>query len=270
MKRFDRKFGTDFLANLPTSPAVYLFKDEADRVLYVGKAKNVRKRLSSYRNASRRKVHRKMRDIVREAATVEVRVQSTEEDALALENELIRTLSPPFNIDGKFAFLYPAIGVARTGRHTLFCFTTNTDAWATHDFRWFGTFRSRRRAKKAFDALVELLAFVGHLERTSSLGTIPDVRGSRLAGVRQLDSGLVVSIESWLSGESSEALPRLTTALLDKSRARRDACHVQTLIEELDAFYETDLAPLSASLRGAGREGTFVAQDERDLLFIRA
>ena len=58
MRRFDRKFGADFLRELPEAPAVYLFKDEAGGVLYAGKAKNIRRRLAGYRNASRRKAHR--------------------------------------------------------------------------------------------------------------------------------------------------------------------------------------------------------------------
>jgi len=45
MKRFDRKFGADFLKGLPQTPAVYLFKDETGKVLYTGKAKNIRRRL---------------------------------------------------------------------------------------------------------------------------------------------------------------------------------------------------------------------------------
>ena len=105
MKRFDKKFGADFVSQLPTTPAVYLFKDEAANVLYVGKAKNARQRLANYRNASRRKAHTKMRVLVRDAAELEVRPQATEEDALLLESELIRTLRPPHNVDGAFAFL---------------------------------------------------------------------------------------------------------------------------------------------------------------------
>ena len=269
MKRFDRKFGADFIASLPAAPAVYLFKNDERSVLYVGKAKDVRKRLSGYRDASRRKAHRKMRKIVREAASVEVRVQATEEDALAVENELIRTLTPPFNIAGKYTFLYPAIGARRTARNTLLCFTTDTDAWSRYELQWFGVFRSRLRAKEAFDALVELLALVGHLERTSSLGEFPDAKGSRLAGVRQLDARLVDSLVSFLSGASPDGLRRLAAALLDKPRARREASHVQELIDVLDDFYRIDLEPLHDTLRAAGRTGTFVAQDERDTLFIR-
>ena len=123
LRRFDRKFGADLLRELPERPAVYLFKDEGGRVLYAGKAKNVRRRLASYRNASRRKAHRKMRTLVREAHSVEVRVQTSERAALLLENELIRTLRPRYNVDGAFDFLYPAIGSGRHDGRLLLCFS---------------------------------------------------------------------------------------------------------------------------------------------------
>ena len=45
LKRFDKKFGAEFLQGLPTTPAVYLFKDELGEVLYAGKARNIRRRL---------------------------------------------------------------------------------------------------------------------------------------------------------------------------------------------------------------------------------
>lgn len=270
MNRFDRKFGPDLVASLPASPAVYLFKDRDQNVLYVGKAKDVKRRLASYRNASRRKAHRKMRRIVREAETLEVRLQASELDALAVENQLIRTHAPPYNVEGKYTFLYPAIGVIRTDRHTLLCFTTNVDAWSEYGFRWFGTFRSRVRAKEAFDALVDLVAWLGHLERTSALGVTPNVKGSRLAGVRQLSVELVAAIESFLSGASRDGLIELVTALLEKPRARRQAADVQQRIDVLDEFYRSDLEKLHAALGRCGRRGTFVRQDERDTLFIRA
>lgn len=269
-RSFDRKFGADLVASLPDGPAVYLFKDGSDEVLYVGKAKNARRRLGSYRTASRRKAHRKMRAIVREAAALEVRAQPTEAEALAVENELIRTLAPPFNVDGKYAFLYPAIGLLRDGDgRTLLCFTTDTDAFDGHGFRWLGSFRSRGRAKEAFDALVDLLALLGHLEPTRSLAAYPRVRGSRLAALRRLDPALFLALEPFLAGTSRETLSLLSRALLEKPRARRDAPRVQALLGLLADFYERDLAPLHEALAAEGREGTFVPQDERDPLAIR-
>ena len=111
MRQFDRKFGADLLRELPAEPAVYLFKDEDGEVLYAGKAKDIRRRLASYRNAGRRRAHRKMRTLVRVAASLEVRLQPSERQALLVENELIRTLRPRYNVDGAFTFLYPALGV---------------------------------------------------------------------------------------------------------------------------------------------------------------
>ncbi len=269
MKRFDRKFGTDFVSDLPVTPAVYLFRDEDETVLYVGKAKNVRERLSRYRNATRKKEHRKMRAIVRAAASLEVRPQPSEEDALALENELIRSLAPRFNVDGKYAFLYPSIGVARRDVHTLVCFTTDVDAWAAIGPRWYGCFRSRPRTLEAYDSLAGLFALVAHEEARRRLGELPRVRGSHIVGFRQLDPALLSEVESFLAGRNRRGLERLALALLDKPRARRDSAWVQEQIDVLGAFYETDLAPLNRALRADGRDGSFVPQDERDLLFIR-
>ncbi len=70
-----------------------MYRREAqDRVIYVGKAKNIRRRLSSYRNAGRKKAHRKMRKIAQAAASIEVRLVESDADALVLENEPILSL----------------------------------------------------------------------------------------------------------------------------------------------------------------------------------
>src|SRR4029453_2100234 len=102
LRLFDGKFGSDRLRELPRQPGVYLFLDAKGRVLYAGKAKDLRRRLAGYRNASRRKAHRKMRTLVRLAASLEVRPQESETQALLLENQLIRTLRPPYNVDGAY------------------------------------------------------------------------------------------------------------------------------------------------------------------------
>jgi predicted GIY-YIG superfamily endonuclease len=269
-KAFDRKFGSELLAELPTSPGVYLFKDDDGAVLYVGKAKNIRRRLQSYRNASRRKAHRKMRKLVREASTLEVKLQESEQAALLLENELIRSLRPPHNVDGAYTFLYPAIGLVHRERQTLLCFTTQTDAWQGLGFDWFGSYRSRMRAKEAFDALVELLALLGHVERRTALPPHPRIRGSRMVGFRRLPSELDVAVAAMLAGDNDDALKSVTRLLLEKPRARREAKQVQGNLELVAEFYQTDILSLRAALAASGREPGFVPQEQRDALFIVA
>ncbi len=267
LKRFDRKFGADLLRELPASPAVYLFKDEDGSVLYAGKAVNIRRRLQGYRNATRRVVHRKMRTLVREASSLEVHLQPTERAALLVENELIRSLRPPYNVDGAYAFLYPAIGTAVSGHQSFLCFTTRVGAFAGLGLRWHGTFRSRHRTRDAFDALVALLDLIGHQEPRSRMPALPRVRGSRVVGFRQIETWMP-RVQRMLAGESPRVLRDLSARLLEKPGARRDAAQVGEDLRRLDAFFESDARKLREVLRAAGRRGRFVAQDERDALFI--
>ena len=266
-KQFDRKFGADLLRDLPAEPAVYLFKAEDGTVLYAGKAKDIRRRLASYRNAGRRKAHRKMRTLVRRASELEVRLQPSERDALLLENQLIRELKPRYNVDGAFHFLYPAIGTLVRERDTLFCFSTRTDAYTELGLRWHGTFRSRRRAQDAFHALVALLDRIGHQEPRKSLRGLPRPRGSRCVAFRRVES-LVPGIDRFLAGESSRVLEVLATRLLEKPDARHEAASVGCELRELAAFFESDAKPLHDALAGAGEAPRFVPQQERDTLFI--
>jgi len=270
MRRFDRKFGTDLLRELPEAPAVYLFKDASGQVLYAGKARNVRRRLASYRNAGRRKAHRKMRTLVREAHSLEVRVQASEEAALLLENELIRSLRPPFNVDGAFDFLYPAVGTGREGDRLLACFTSRPDAFADLGLRWHGTFRPRHRAREAFDAWVALLVRIGHAEPRSRLPAAPRLRGSRLVAVRRLPPALLGDARRFLDGESDALLGRLFAALLERTGARHDAAEVQADLRILQRFFRADACRLRDARIAAGRRARFVPGAERDALFIRA
>jgi len=83
-------------SRLPTRPGVYLMRDGAGTPLYVGKARNLRKRVSSYFDA-RPKVERIMRMVAR-ISQIEVSITRTEGEALLLENEWIKSLKPRYNI----------------------------------------------------------------------------------------------------------------------------------------------------------------------------
>ncbi len=100
------------VALLPLSPGVYQFVDRSGTIIYVGKAKSLRKRVSSYFVQS--KEHSaKVRVLVRQIAEIRHIVVSSETDALLLENSLIKTLQPRYNILLKDDKTYPWIVVRR-------------------------------------------------------------------------------------------------------------------------------------------------------------
>ncbi len=88
--------GRAIAARLPTRPGVYLMRDKSGTPLYVGKARNLRKRVSSYFDA-RPKIERIMRMIAR-IRQIEVSLTRTEGEALLLENEWIKSLKPRYNV----------------------------------------------------------------------------------------------------------------------------------------------------------------------------
>ena len=98
------------LAHLPDSPGVYLWKDAAGQVLYVGKAKSLRSRVRSY-FASDHETSVKTRHLVRLIADVETIVVPSEAHALILENNLIKEYRSRFNIALRDDKSYPYIKV---------------------------------------------------------------------------------------------------------------------------------------------------------------
>ena len=101
----------DYLKNLivvlPGKPGIYQFFDKNDKIIYIGKAKNLKKRVSSYFN----KTHdsRKTALLVRNIADIKHMVVETEQDALLLENNLIKKYQPRYNIRLKDDKSYPWI-----------------------------------------------------------------------------------------------------------------------------------------------------------------
>jgi excinuclease ABC subunit C len=105
VRTFDRKFGAEFVESLPASPGVYLVYDQEGALIYVGKAKNLKRRLSQYRNyAQRQKKYRRMRGLVKEAARIEIRHAETDLDACLAETTLIKA-SPALEHRGAYSFL---------------------------------------------------------------------------------------------------------------------------------------------------------------------
>ena len=95
--------------NLPETPGCYQYLDEEGAVIYVGKAKNLKRRVSSYFNKEQQT--RKTRLLVTKIRDIRYIVVNTEEDALLLENNLIKRYKPHYNVLLKDDKTYPSIAV---------------------------------------------------------------------------------------------------------------------------------------------------------------
>jgi excinuclease ABC subunit C len=95
----------DISHKIPVNPGIYKYYDNKDELLYVGKAKNLRKRVSSY--FSKTFTTYKTHELVQRIKRIEFTIVNSEQDAFLLENSLIKQFQPRFNIDLKDDKSYP-------------------------------------------------------------------------------------------------------------------------------------------------------------------
>lgn len=133
----------------PTSPGVYRMLNAASDVLYVGKAKNVKKRLSSYARVSAPQPARILR-MIAATATVEIVSTTTETEALLLEANLIKQLRPRFNVQLRDDKSFPYILI--TGDHWAPQILKHRGA-QSRPGRYFGPFASAGAVGRTITAL---------------------------------------------------------------------------------------------------------------------
>ena len=155
--RFDWSAEAD-LGEVPSDPGVYLFKDSEGKVLYVGKAANLRARLASYRRMATDE-RSNVRFMEKDACEVETIVTRTEKEAFLLEDSLIKTRKPPHNIrlkDDK-SFLMIRLDLDERFPRLKFVRAHSPKAGAPSGkggrSRLFGPYASARRVRSTLEAL---------------------------------------------------------------------------------------------------------------------
>lgn len=138
------------IQTLPDSPGVYQYFDKDERLLYVGKAKNLKKRVASYFN----KTHDtgRIRVMVRKIATVKHIVVPTESEALLLENNLIKKLQPRYNVLLRDDKTYPWICIKKEPFPRIF----STRNMIKDGSEYFGPYTTFRTVHTLLDLIKEL------------------------------------------------------------------------------------------------------------------
>jgi len=204
----------DLLA-IPHSPGCYLYSDAAGTIIYVGKAKDLRKRVTSYFQKKDHDI--KTRNLVALIDSVDLMVTHTETEALLLENNLIKKHQPKYNIDLKdakrYAYIeitketFPRIGIARQMKR--------------EDAAYFGPFVSAAER----DAILRVIKRVFFLRSCRKLPKRACLRyhlkscsGPCVGAVSEGDYRLQVDrVSALLRGKSSELLDQLRAEMAEYS-----------------------------------------------------
>ena len=147
------------LKNLPHKPGIYIFKNDKKEILYVGKAKNLQKRVSSYFSKSR-DTRANITFLMKEASYVDFTSTNNEEEAIMLENKTIKLRQPKYNILLKDDKTYSSLRIELKGKFPRISSSRKCD---DSNSIYLGPFRSSeglRKTKKLFQIMVLLVIFL--------------------------------------------------------------------------------------------------------------
>ena len=209
------------LAAVPLQPGVYLHRDSAEKVLYVGKSASLRNRLRSY-FGSKKNLDAKTLELVSRIDDFEYIVTESEQEALLLENSLIKEHKPKYNIRLKDDKTYPYIKVDLSEDFPRVYVTRRT---ANDGARYFGPFASAGSVRKTLDLLKRLFpyrsctkAITGNDSRPCLEYHIKRCVAPCTGYASRIDySEVIAQVVMFLEGNTKEVVSNLKTTMLEAS-----------------------------------------------------
>ncbi len=261
------------LENLPTSPGVYMFYNDRGKIIYIGKAKNLRNRVRTYFQ-SKRHQDDKTRRMVAKAVDLELMLTDNEIEALILEANLIREHKPRYNIDLKDDKHFPYIKITAEPFPRVLIVRRLEKDGATY----FGPYTSSRKMRKTVALLTRMFTI-----RTCNL-VIPHPSGKkqkvcldyhikRCFGPceghqsREEYAELVEAVVMVLSGKSKSLIDQLSVKMKQASDEMKyeEAARIRDQIEAVRALMfkqKVDVGEL------VDRDIVAMAREERDAVAV--
>lgn len=271
----EERLGNAYFDGLPKTPGIYRFYDENDNLLYVGKAKNLRTRLFSYKRAKSGQVSRKVSRLIGRIVRLEIEETENEREALLLENRWIREKRPPFNHANKQPETYYFIFFKPDHTSLEFRLSMRIHDETNKDF-WYGSFKGHAPVRRSLGCLLQLLWMAEHNEKSPH--HLPVQLTRRLTPMRYIYSlapdsptieyNIADAIQSWLLGESCELLNYLSVRI-EFGKQKLSPFQTRFLedrLHHLKSFYDRTLIRYR-HLRGNQR---IIDQDELDDLVVKA
>lgn len=266
---------------LPLTPGVYLMKDSLGNIIYVGKAKQLRKRVQSYFVKSSGHTP-KTRVLVSHIRDLEVRHTDTELEAFLLECRLIKELRPTYNRKMKNPETYTYITLRRARVNGLRYFSVNYSPEDNGVLRRFGPYSSRSTVERALDGIKESLQIVCSNPAGQSGPCLNHALG-RCMGMcaggpaAEAYEKIVDRILLFLEGQSSDILERMENRMMEAAerfdfeaaaRYRDEGRAVRYLLqkEKMISFAETGHISMVLEEMGGGVAKLFLMKGNRLLL----
>lgn len=213
---------------IPTRPGVYRFRDSAGRILYVGKAKNLRARLSNY-FAPLSSLHERTRHMVTTATSVEWTVVGSEFEALQLEFSWIKEYNPPFNVQFRDDKSYPYLVITLGEDVPRVMITRNRNIPGA---RYFGPYTHVRALRETVDLMLKVFPIRSCTDtiyrraeqrgRPCLLGDIGKCAAPCVDRISKADhKAMALDFSSFMSGNDSRFLDHIEKQMKDAA-ARQD------------------------------------------------
>ena len=208
----EERMAAYFFEDLPTDSGVYKMYGSQGQLLYVGKAKNLRNRLFTYRRAKMETTRRKIVRLIRMTYQIEVETTVNEKEALLLENKLIRKHRPEFNHAKKQPETYYFAGIERQKNAVQFSLQMHQPET---EFI-YGAFKGHRVIRKSLGGLIRMLYMLEH--EVSNAFDLPSVLTRKLTPLKyklQVDAGspLVESLwpamQAYFKGQNMDLLEQI-------------------------------------------------------------
>lgn len=225
---------------LPTSPGVYIMKDVSGDVLYVGKAINLRKRVSSYFYPGR-VLPGRIKLMVGKIADITYIMASTEAEALIYENSFIKQLTPKYNVALKDGKSYPRLKLTAQEKFPrLFITRKKSEEGALY----YGPYTSAKLLKEALTMLRQIFPLRTCIKMPKSVCLNYHIKQCLGPCAGKVDEArymeIVSELKLFLEGNRPELIKHLTGKMLESSKAEdfEEAFRLKGRIEALSSMTE--------------------------------
>ena len=257
---------------LPDAPGVYLFSDNAGKIIYVGKATHLTQRVRSYWQAGGEPGAHRIRDAITEVATLDWTVTDSTKEALLLEATLVRRHLPKYNIRLRDDRSYPYIRVTADPYPRV----ERTRRLVRDGSRYFGPYTTPGSVNAAMEAIKRLFQFrtcevaikpmERALERPCLLYDLKRCQGPCLGNIPVADYQREIDgVQLFLGGRSRAAITMLTTRMefAAEREAFEDAARIRDAVLSLETTFDEQKVPTSGradeDVLGIARHGRHVA-----------